>query len=138
MADTDNTPRFRAGGQFWLDLTFDDPYPPEAEPWAQYLGPTDREPSRVQGLNISNNRAPHPSAPGDPRKIRITGQIPDNAPPGEYQLSVLVSQWGPSASPTWHQVPIDFAHIDAGLGIFVDPKQDAPPQPPIPKLTGLN
>jgi hypothetical protein len=135
--DKDKPNRFKADGLFWLDLTFDDPVPTEGVPWAELVGPTDHAPLNAQGLSTAG-KAPQPDSPTDPRKTRISGQIPANAPPGTYKVVALQMQWGGSASPTWHNVSIDFTHLGEDLTIIVDPKDGAPPQPTVPKLTDLD
>jgi hypothetical protein len=132
MGDNDKPRHFTAATGFYLDITFDAPLPAGAYPQAELHGPLESG-SRFQLATGS-------SMPDglDPKRVRVSGNIPDIAPPGTYKVVRLSAQWATDPRyASYTPVELSIEHLGEDRTIIIDPL-GIPPQPAIPRVTDLD
>jgi hypothetical protein len=119
-----SVPHFRQGGPFYVDITFAGPLPDGAVPSVSVGRDGGRAAFATTGVEAS--------FPGRP--IRMTGNVPPNAPPGEYAI-LAISVAFPTSRPG--DAPYKSQQIDGFKGqvvLIVDPLEEPPPPPAIPPV----
>ena len=127
MGDNDKPRHFKAGSQFYFDLTFKEPLPKGATPRVTVTGPNGANQATFDAGSLGGD---------DIQKVRVFGSVPENAPAGTYKVTRAFVVWGGSPS-SWKPVDLDFSHLGEDATMVVEPP-DHPPQPAVPPLTDLD
>jgi hypothetical protein len=126
MGDDDKLSRFKAGGEWHLDLPLDAPL---HERWGlrgnvQSPGPGTLSMSS-DGFNLVE---------GTTSTYRLKGSLPITAPGGTYRLSLLMSTAPPGSPFDWIDQQIA---VEAGSDDFCFIVEEAPKSPPPPRAPKL-
>jgi hypothetical protein len=119
--------RAHANERFVLDLTFDAPLPEGAIPLAELAGPIG-----PGGPALTFRTSNAALIDGDRSRIRLSGKVPMEAPPGLYRVTQLEVRWAADMPLSWTPVPVPLGTL-GDVHIAVEPA--APQvQPAIPTL----
>ncbi len=128
----DQSPRhFHANERFFIEIAFEDALPEGAVPLAEFAGPIG--PGGPALTFWTSSAAQAEDGPGDRRRMRLIGKIPEEAPPGLYRVTHLEVRWMAEMPLSWEAVEVPLKHLAGDVLISVDVPQ-ARSQPPIPRV----
>lgn len=122
---------FHAHDHFFVDLLFAGPLPEGAIPRAEFSGPIG-----PGGPALTFWTTAMTLEPDDPRRVRLSGVIPRDAPPGTYRINVVRVGWSDEMPPAWEPVDLRLDQLGGDAVMIVDPARPNP-QPPLPAIVGV-
>jgi hypothetical protein len=128
----DQSPRhFHANERFFIEITFEEALPEGAIPVAEFAGPLGPGGPALTFWTFS--AGPSEDVPGDRRRVRLVGKIPEEAPAGMYRVTHLEVRWAAEMPLSWEAVGVPLKHLGGDVLISVDVPQ-ARSQPAIPRV----
>jgi hypothetical protein len=128
----DQSPRhFHANERFFIEISFEEALPEGAVPLAEFAGPLGPGGPALTFWTFS--AGPSEDAPGDRRRVRLVGKIPEEAPAGMYRVTHLEVRWAAEMPLSWEAVVVPLKHLGGDVLISVDVPQ-ARSQPAIPPV----
>jgi hypothetical protein len=127
----DQAPRhFHANERFFIEIAFEEPLPDGAIPLAEFAGPIG--PGGPALTFWTSTSGPAENA-ADRRRVRLTGKVPADAPPGMYRVTHLEVRWTDQMPLSWEAVPVPIKHLGADVLVSID-EALARSQPAIPRV----
>ncbi len=123
--------RAHAKERFFIEATFESPLPDGAIPLAEFAGPIG---PGGPALTFWTSSA-IPADGSDRSRLRLVGQVPEEAPPGLYRVTHLEVRWAPDMPLSWTPAPVPLDTLGAEVLIEVETSV-ARTQPAIPRITG--
>ena len=121
--------RAHAKERFFIEATFESPLPEGAIPVAEFAGPIG-----PGGPALTFWTATAAPADGsDRQRFRLTGQIPEEAPPGRYRVTLVEVRWAADMPLSWVPARVPLDALTSDILIDVDPPV-ARSQPPLPRM----
>jgi hypothetical protein len=131
-APMDQPPRhFHANERFFIEIAFEEPLPEGAIPLAEFAGPLGPGGPALTFWTFS--AGPAEGAAGDRRRVRLTGKVPADAPPGMYRVTHLEVRWAPEMPLSWEPVAVPLKHLGGDVLVSID-EALARSQPSIPRV----
>jgi hypothetical protein len=128
----DQSPRhFHANERFFIEIAFEEALPDGAIPLAECAGPWGPRGPALTFWTFS--AGPSEDVPGDCRRVRLVGKIPEEAPAGMYRVTHLEVRWAAEMPLSWEAVGVPLKHLGGDVLISVDVPQ-ARSQPAIPRV----
>jgi hypothetical protein len=128
----DQPPRhFHANERFFIEIAFEEPLPDGAIPLAEFAGPIGPGGPAMTFWTFS--AGPAEDDPGDRRRVRLVGKVPEDAPPGLYRVTHLEVRWAPEMPLSWEAVVVPLRHLGCDVLISID-EALARSQPAIPRV----
>jgi hypothetical protein len=121
--------RAHAKERFFIDVTFESPLPEGAIPLAEFAGPIGPGGPALTFWTSSAG----PATDGDRSRIRLVGQVPEEAPPGRYRVTHMEVRWAADMPLSWVPAPVVLDALDGDVLIEVEPPV-ARTQPEIPRI----
>ncbi len=115
--------------RFFIEATFDAPLPDGAVPLAEFAGPIG--PGGPALTFWTSSAGPVQGA--DRTRMRLVGQVPEEAPPGLYRVTHLEVRWTADMPLSWEPsiVPLDALGADVLIRVEATAART---QPAIPRL----
>ncbi len=115
--------------RFFIEARFESPLPEGGIPLAEFAGPIG-----PGGPALTFWTAAAAPVEGDDRtRMRLVGQVPEEAPPGRYRVTHLEVRWAAEMPLSWVPVSVPLDAIDGDVVIEVEPSAERT-QPAIPRL----
>jgi hypothetical protein len=128
----DQPPRhFHANERFFIEISFEEPLPEGAIPLAEFAGPIGPGGPALTFWTFS--AGPAEGAAGDRRRVRLTGKVPADAPPGMYRVTHLEVRWAAEMPLSWEAVVVPIKHLGSDVLISIDEAKEKS-QPAIPRV----
>jgi len=121
--------RAHAKERFFIEATFESPLPEGGIPLAEFAGPIGPGGPALTFWTSSAG----PAAGNDRTRIRLIGQVPEEAPPGLYRVTHLEVRWSPEMPLSWVPAIVPLDALGGDVIIQVEPTAVLS-QPPIPRL----
>jgi hypothetical protein len=121
--------RAHAKERFFIEATFESPLPDGGIPLAEFAGPVG--PGGPALTFWTSSAGPIEAA--DRRRMRLVGQVPEEAPPGLYRVTHLEVRWSADMPLSWEPARVPLDAVSGDIVIQVEPSA-ARSQPPIPRL----
>jgi hypothetical protein len=115
--------------RFFIDATFEAPLPDGGIPLAEFAGPIGPGGPALTFWTSSAG----PAEGSDRRRMRLVGQVPEEAPPGLYRVTHLEVRWTADMPLSWEPAIVPLAALDGDVLIQVEASA-ARNQPAIPRL----
>jgi hypothetical protein len=122
---------FHAHDHFFVDVLFEAPLPEGALPAAEFAGPLG-----PGGPALTFWTSSFSAEPSDPRRVRMNGVIPREAPAGTYRVTVVRVGWSDDMPPAWEPVDLRLDQLGGDAVMVVDPPNPRP-QPVLPEIVGV-
>jgi len=115
--------------RFFIEATFEAPLPEGAVPLAEFAGPIGPGGPALTFWTSSAG----PAAGSDRSRMRLVGQVPEEAPPGLYRVTHLEVRWTAEMPLSWEpaRVPLDALGEDVLIQVEAAATKS---QPHIPRL----
>jgi hypothetical protein len=128
----DQAPRhFHANERFFIEIAFEEPLPEGALPLAEFAGPIG--PGGPALTFWTATSGPAENAEDDRRRVRLTGQVPADAPPGMYRVTHIEVRWTDQMPLSWEAVAVPIKHLGRDVLVSID-EALAQSQPSIPRI----
>jgi hypothetical protein len=123
--------RAHAKERFHIEVAFESPLPEGGIPIAEFAGPIGPGGPALTFWTSSAG----PVDAGDRTRMRLVGQVPEEAPPGLYRVTNVEVHWTPEMPLSWVPAIVPLDGLGGDVVIQVDPPV-ARSQPDIPRLIG--
>jgi hypothetical protein len=121
--------RAHAKERFFIEATFESPLPEGAIPLAEFAGPIGPGGPALTFWTTTTGAA----ETADPRRVRLIGKVPEEAPPGLYRVTHLEVRWTAEMPLSWETAKVPLDAVGGDIVIQVEPTATLS-QPPIPRL----
>jgi hypothetical protein len=121
--------RAHAKERFFIEVTFEAPLPEGALPLAEFAGPIGPGGPALTFWSTSTG----PVEGYGRNRMRLIGQVPEEAPPGLYRVTHLEIRWGADMPLSWVPATVPLDALGGDVLIQVEPTA-ARTQPEIPRL----
>ena len=115
--------------RFFIEATFDAPLPEGGIPLAEFAGPIGPGGPALTFWTTSANVADGM----DRTRIRMVGQVPEEAPAGLYRVTHLEIRWSPDMPLSWMPAVVPLDALGGDIVIQVEASANRS-QPAIPRL----
>ncbi len=115
--------------RFFIEVTFDAPLPEGAIPLAEFAGPIGPGGPALTFWTSTSGPIEGP----DRSRMRLVGQVPEEAPPGLYRVTHLEVRWAGEMPLSWEPAVVPLDALAGDVLIRVE-ESAVRSQPAIPRL----